>query len=89
MHTVEGIALQIENSQDSELLHAFEGGLKDRVHKKVRLRDPKTLQDTARRALDINEQLYTSQDWQNKCATQQNDKQHPPLPQHNGTLVSS
>ena len=31
MHTFEGVALQIENAQDSELLHAFVWGLKDRV----------------------------------------------------------
>ena len=57
MHTFEDVALQIENAQDSEMLHAFVWGLKDRVHKvtEVRLRgrkegskevslcDPKTL----------------------------------------------
>ena len=43
MHTFEGVALQIENAQDSELLHAFVWGLKDKVRQEVRLCDPKML----------------------------------------------
>ena len=43
MSAFEAIALNIENSTDDELLHAFVWGLKDKLKAEVRLRDPKTL----------------------------------------------
>ena len=49
------MALGIEHTSDAELLHAFIYGLKDRVRPEVWLRNPATLTEAARLALDFNE----------------------------------
>ena len=51
-------AIQIDNSNDSELLHAFAWGIKERVTSKVRLRNPKTPDEAAHLALDFAELLH-------------------------------
>lgn len=58
MSAFESIALKIDNSTDEELLHAFIWGLKDRLKAELRIREPKTLKDAAKMALDIEERLY-------------------------------
>ena len=49
--------MQIDNANDAELLHAFTWGLKKRVHAKVRMCNPKTLDEAARLVLDFAELL--------------------------------
>ena len=48
-------ALGLEHASDAELLHAFIYGLKDRVRAEVRLRNPATLTEAVRLALDFDE----------------------------------
>ena len=57
MNSFESIALHISDATNSELLHTFIWGLKDRVKSKARLRDSKTLTKVAKMALDIDECL--------------------------------
>ena len=49
------MALRIEHASDSELLHAFIYGLKDRVQAEVRLHNPTTLTEAVHLALEFNE----------------------------------
>ena len=49
------MVLGIEHASHAELLHAFIYGLKDRVRAEVRLRNPATLTEAARLALDFDE----------------------------------
>jgi hypothetical protein len=58
MSAFESVALKIDNSTDEELLHAFIWGLKDRLKGELRIREPKTLKEAAKFALDIEERLY-------------------------------
>ena len=51
-------ALGIEHASDAELLHAFIYGLKDRVRAEVWLRNPATLTEAARLALDFDELMW-------------------------------
>ena len=57
MEQFQAIAMSIDNANDHELLHAFVWGLKDRLCAEVRLRNPKTLDEAARMALDFDELL--------------------------------
>ena len=47
--------MQIDNANDVELLQAFVWVLKERVHAKVRLHNPKTQDEAARLVLDFVE----------------------------------
>ena len=47
----------IDDATDQELLHAFVWGLKDRIRAEVHLRNPRTLDEAARMALDFDELL--------------------------------
>ena len=49
------MALGIEHASDTELLHAFIYGLKDKVRAEVWLRNPATLTEAAHLALDFGE----------------------------------
>ena len=49
--------MSIKNSNKHELLHAFIYGLKEKVRAEVQLRDPKTLEEASRLALDFDELL--------------------------------
>ena len=49
--------MQIDNTNDAELLHAFVWGLKERVYMEIKLHNPKTLYEAARLALDFAELL--------------------------------
>ena len=49
--------MQIDNANDAELLHAFVWGLMESVCAKVRLCNPKTLDEAAQLALDFAELL--------------------------------
>ena len=51
-------ALAIPDASDPELLHSFIWGLRDRVRQEVRFRDPKTLNEAFRLALDVDERLF-------------------------------
>ena len=57
MEIFQATAMSIEDAGDQELLHAFVYGLRDKVRQEVRLRNPKTLEEAARLALDFNELL--------------------------------
>ena len=50
-------AMHIHNANDAELLHAFVWSLMKRVCAEVRLRNPKTLDETSRLALGFAELL--------------------------------
>ena len=71
------MALGIEHASDAELLHAFIYGLKDRVRAEVWLRNPATLTQAARLALDFDELMrpvcYEKSDcsnWRGNVASQ-------------------
>lgn len=49
--------MSIEDANDQELLHAFVYGLRNKVRAEVCLRNPKTLEEAARLALDFDELL--------------------------------
>ena len=51
------LPLYISDGTDSELLHTIIWGLKDAVKSEVMLRDPKTLTEVEKMALDINKRL--------------------------------
>ena len=47
--------MSIKNSNEHKLLHTFIYGLKEKVRAEVQLRDPKTLEEASRLALDFDE----------------------------------
>ena len=49
--------MSIKNSNEHKLLHVFIYGLKEKVRAEVQLRDPKTLEEASRLALDFDELL--------------------------------
>ena len=51
-------AMQIDNVNNAELLHAFVWGLKEREHTEVRLPNPKILDEPVCLALDFAELLH-------------------------------
>lgn len=57
--------MSIEDANDQELLHAFVYGLRDKVRAEIRLRNPKTLEEAARLALDFDELLRPAQNERN------------------------
>ena len=57
MDIFQATAMSIKNSNEHELLHAFIYGLKEKVRAEVQLRDPKTLEEASRLALDFDELL--------------------------------
>ena len=57
MDIFQATAMNIKNSNEHELLHAFIYGPKEKIWAEVRLRDPKTLEEASRLALDFDELL--------------------------------
>jgi len=45
----------VPNARDDEMLHAFIWGLKDRIKQEVRFKNPSTLIEAARLALEVEE----------------------------------
>ena len=52
---IESVALRVPNAHDDEMLHAFIWGLRDRIKQEVRFRNPTTLIEAARIALEVEE----------------------------------
>ena len=60
LEVFQATAIQIDNANDAELLHAFVQGLKKKMHAEVRLGNPKTLDKAAYLALDFAKLLHLS-----------------------------
>ena len=57
VNAFESTALCISDATNSELLDAFTWGVKDRIKSKVRPRNPRTLTEVDKIALDIEKSL--------------------------------
>ena len=65
MEIFQATAMSIDDAINHKLLHAFVYGLRDKIRAEVRLRNPQTLEEAARLALDFDELLRPAWNEQN------------------------